>query len=104
MYASKARVERFWAEADGRWPTAPCMWLLSAIAPALTANLNVNFLRRGARPGQDVLAAARLLRARQAACGRRGQPALGQIARSDRPCYPCIPFQSFRVFYGNIAP
>jgi uncharacterized protein (TIGR00369 family) len=38
--------------------------LLSAIGPvglAVTTNLNINFLRKGA-PGQDVLAAARLLR------------------------------------------
>jgi uncharacterized protein (TIGR00369 family) len=38
--------------------------LLSAIGPvglAVTTNLNINFLRRGA-PGQDVLAAARLLK------------------------------------------
>jgi uncharacterized protein (TIGR00369 family) len=38
--------------------------LLSRIGPvglAVTANLNINFLRRG-RPGQDVLAAARLLK------------------------------------------
>jgi uncharacterized protein (TIGR00369 family) len=38
--------------------------LLSAIGPlslAVTANLNINFLRKG-QPGQDVLAAARLLK------------------------------------------
>jgi uncharacterized protein (TIGR00369 family) len=38
--------------------------LLSAIGPlslAVTANLNINFLRKGA-PGQDVFAAARLLK------------------------------------------
>jgi uncharacterized protein (TIGR00369 family) len=38
--------------------------LLSAIGPiglAVTTNLNINFLRRGL-PGQDVLAAARLLK------------------------------------------
>lgn len=38
--------------------------LLSAIGPvslAVTVNLNINFLRKGA-PGQDVLAAARLLK------------------------------------------
>ena len=38
--------------------------LLSAIGPvglAVTTNLNINFLRRG-QPGQDVLAAARLLK------------------------------------------
>ncbi len=38
--------------------------LLSAIGPvglAVTTNLNINFLRKG-RPGQDVLAAAKLLK------------------------------------------
>src|SRR5258707_15569770 len=38
--------------------------LLSAVGPiglAVTTNLNINFLRKG-RPGQDVLAAARLLK------------------------------------------
>src|SRR3978361_303388 len=38
--------------------------LLSAIGPvalAVTTNLNINFLRRGA-PGQDILAAAKLLK------------------------------------------
>ncbi|HKH02259.1 MAG TPA: PaaI family thioesterase, partial [Bradyrhizobium sp.] len=38
--------------------------LLSAIGPvglAVTVNLNINFLRKGS-PGQDVLAAARLLK------------------------------------------
>jgi uncharacterized protein (TIGR00369 family) len=38
--------------------------LLSAIGPiglAVTTNLNINFLRKG-QPGQDVLAAARLLK------------------------------------------
>jgi len=38
--------------------------LLSAIGPvglAVTTNLNINFLRKG-HPGQDVLAAARLLK------------------------------------------
>src|SRR6201746_640458 len=38
--------------------------LLSAIGPiglAVTTNLNINFLRKG-RPGQDLLAAARLLK------------------------------------------
>ena len=38
--------------------------ILSAIGPvglAVTTNLNINFLRKG-QPGQDVLAAARLLK------------------------------------------
>ena len=61
--------------------------LLSAIGPvglAVTTNLNINFLRKGA-PGQDVLAAAKIPKARQAARGRRGQPVVGDVARSDRP-------------------
>ena len=43
---------------------AMCVVLLSAIGPvglAVTTNLNINFLRKG-QPGQDVLAAARLLK------------------------------------------
>ena len=62
--------------------------LLSAIGPvglAVTTNLNINFLRKG-QPGQDVLAAAQALEAGQAAGGRRGQSAVGHVARSDRPC------------------
>ncbi len=62
--------------------------LLSAIGPvglAVTTNLNINFLRKG-QPGQDVLAAAKTLEAGQAACGRRGQSAVRDVARSDRPC------------------
>src|SRR3954453_24074286 len=53
------------------WPTlmarsdfAMYLVVLSAIGPvglAVTTNLNINFLRKGA-PGQDVLAAARLLK------------------------------------------
>jgi acyl-coenzyme A thioesterase PaaI-like protein len=61
--------------------------LLSAIGPvglAVTTNLNINFLRKG-QPGQDVLAAARLLKG-QAACGGRGQSAVGNFAGPDRPC------------------
>jgi len=44
------------------WPSS--LVLLSAIGPvglAVTTNLNINFLRKG-QPGQDVLAAARLLK------------------------------------------
>ena len=62
--------------------------LLSAIGPvglAVTTNLNINFLRKG-QPGQDVLAAAQDIEARQAARGRRGQSAVGDVARSDRAC------------------
>jgi uncharacterized protein (TIGR00369 family) len=43
---------------------AMCVVLLSAIGPvgiAVTTNLNINFLRKGA-PGKDVLAQARLLK------------------------------------------
>ncbi len=44
--------------------SAMYVMLLSAIGPvslAVTTNLNINFLRKG-QPGQDVLAAARLLK------------------------------------------
>ena len=60
--------------------------LLSAIGPiglAVTTNLNINFLRKGAaRPGCAGGGAA--VEAGQAACGRRGQSAVGHVARSDR--------------------
>jgi len=60
--------------------------LLSAIGPvglAVTTNLNISFLRRGAaRPGCTGLGEA--VESRQAACGRRGQSAVGLVARSDR--------------------
>src|SRR3954447_4172738 len=69
---------------DGAGRHAPCMWLLSAIGPAVTVNLNINFLRRGARPGEGRPCGSATFEARQAACGRRGQPALGHIVRSDR--------------------
>ena len=56
--------------------------LLSAIGPvglAVTTNLNISFLRRGAaRPGCTGLGEA--VESRQAACGRRGQPAVGVVA------------------------
>ena len=62
--------------------------LLSAIGPvglAVTVNLSINFLRKGA-PGQDVLAAARLLK-----LGKRlavGEVSLlsGTLPDSDRSC------------------
>ena len=81
--------------------------LLSAIGPvglAVTTNLNINFLRKG-QPGQDVLAAAQAAEARQAAGGRRGQSAVGDVARSGRPCHLDL-FHSkhIDVLYGNIAP
>src|SRR5215207_4969782 len=58
--------------------------LLSAIGPvglAVTTNLNINFLRKGLRAGRG-----EAVEARQAAGGRRGQPAVGLVARSDSPC------------------
>ena len=62
--------------------------LLSAIGPvglAVTTNLNINFLRKGlARSG--CAGRGEAVEARQAAGGRRGQPAVGLVARSDRPC------------------
>ena len=62
--------------------------LLSAIGPvglAVTTNLNINFLRKGAaRAGCACGGAA--FETGQAACGRRGQSAVGNVARSDRPC------------------
>src|ERR1700723_4461783 len=48
--------------------------LLSAIGPvglAVTTNLNINFLRKG-QPGQDVLAAARLLKLGKRLAGGEG--------------------------------
>ena len=80
--------------------------LLSAIGPvglAVTVNLNINFLRKGA-PGQDVLAAARLLK-----LGKR--LAVGEVSLLSAPrpirslmLRPPIPFQLLKVFYGKIAP
>jgi uncharacterized protein (TIGR00369 family) len=81
--------------------------LLSAIGPvglAVTTNLSINFLRKG-QPGQDVLAAARLLK-----LGKR--LAVGEVnllSRERRRIrspmrYQPIPFQILRVFYGNIEP
>jgi len=81
--------------------------LLSAIGPvglAVTTNLNINFLRKGA-PGQDVLAAAKTVKTRQAARGRRGQPAIGYVAPIRSPMSPPpIPFHSQGVYEGNIPP
>ena len=63
--------------------------LLSAIGPvglAVTTNLNINFLRKGAaRAGRAGGGAA--AQARQAAGGRGGEAAVGHLARSDRPCH-----------------
>ncbi len=81
--------------------------LLSAIGPvglAVTTNLNINFLRKG-QPGQDVLAAAQAVEAWQAACGRRGQPAVGNIARSDRARdLDLFHSKYLDVFHGNMVP
>jgi uncharacterized protein (TIGR00369 family) len=80
--------------------------LLSAIGPvglAVTTNLNINFLRKG-KPGQDVLAAARLLK-----LGKR--LAVGEInllsGTSPDPIAHVTATYSIpnnRVFQGNIAP
>ncbi len=62
--------------------------LLSAIGPvglAVTTNLSINFLRKG-QPGQDVLAAARLLKLGKRLAVGRGQSAVGNFAGPDRPC------------------
>ena len=62
--------------------------LLSAIGPvglAVTTNLNINFLRKGTA-GQDVLAAAQDIEARQAARRRRGLAVFGHVTGSDRSC------------------
>ena len=80
--------------------------LLSAIGPvglAVTTNLSINFLRKG-QPGQDVLAAARLLK-----LGKRLAVGEVNLLRELRPTrspmqYRPIPFQILRVFYGNIEP
>src|SRR6201746_292281 len=53
--------------------------LLSAIGPvalAVTTNLNINFLRKG-RPGQDLLAAARLLKLGKRLAVGEGKPPSG---------------------------
>ena len=78
--------------------------LLSAIGPvglAVTTNLNINFLRKGAaRAGCAGGGAA--FEAGQAACGRRGQPAVGDVARSDRPCDRDLFHSKYLVFFTVI--
>ena len=62
--------------------------LLSAVGPvglAVTTNLSINFLRKG-QPGQDVLAAARLLKLGKRLAGGRCQSAVGDVAGSDSSC------------------
>jgi len=62
--------------------------LLSAIGPvglAVTTNLSINFLRKG-QPGQDVVAAARLLKLGKRLAVGRCQSAVGDVSRSDSPC------------------
>ena len=79
--------------------------LLSAIGPvglAVTTNLNINFLRKGA-PGQDVLAAAKNPKTRQAARGRRSQPVVRHVARSDRPCHRDLFHSECLRFYTVIS-
>ena len=60
--------------------------LLSAIGPvglAVTTNLSINFLRKG-RPGQDVLAAARLLKLGKRLAVGEVNLLSGEVAGSDR--------------------
>jgi acyl-coenzyme A thioesterase PaaI-like protein len=73
--------------------------LLSAIGPvglAVTTNLNINFLRKG-QPNQDVLAAE----TRQTPCGWRGQSAVGDVGRSDRPCHGDL-FHSNQIGFSEV--
>src|SRR4051812_19931684 len=80
--------------------------VLSAIGPvrlAVTTNLNINFLRKGAA-GQDVLAEARLLKlgkrlaVGESICSRACRPIRSRMR--PRP----IPFQILRLSRGIIAP
>ena len=81
--------------------------LLSAIGPvglAVTTNLNINFLRKGAA-GTGCAGGGAAVEARQAAGGRGGAiccPAHRPI-RSPMSRRP-IPFQTLEDFVGNIAP
>jgi hypothetical protein len=70
--------------------------LLSAVGPvglAVTTNLNINFLRQtgaGCAGG-----------AWQAARRWRGQPAVGDVARSDSPCYGNL-FHSKSTWFSKV--
>ena len=80
------------------------MVILPAIGPlglAVPTNLNISFLRREA-PGEDNLAAARLMKALQAARGRRAQPWGGERIRSDRLCDSDL-FHSKRVRFLMVS-
>jgi len=74
--------------------------LLSAIGPvglAVTTNLSINFPRKGSPAG---CACAAGFETGQAACGGRGQSAVGNFAGPDRPCnIDLFPFQIIQVFY-----
>ena len=75
--------------------------LLSAIGPvglAVTTNLNINFLRKG-QPGPGRAGGGQASEARQAARGRRGQPAVGDLARSDRPRHVDLFHSKYIGFY-----
>ncbi len=81
--------------------------LLSAIGPvglAVTTSLNINFLRKG-QPGQDVLAAAKLMK-----LGKRlavGEVSLlsGTSPGSDCSCdLDLTPFRTFAESKGIITP
>jgi hypothetical protein len=73
--------------------------LLSAIGPiglAATVNLTINFLRKGL-PGQDVLAAARLLKVgKRLAVGEVSL--LSDVPRSDRACHLHLFHSTYLVF------
>ena len=81
--------------------------LLSAIGPvglAVTTNLNINFLRKGAA-GAGCACGGAAVEAWQTAGGRRGQSVVGDVARSDRPCdLDLLHSKHLEVFYGIITP
>ena len=71
---------------------------------AVTTNLNINFLRKG-QPGQDVLAAAKLLKLGKRLAVGEVNSAVGVVARSDRPCDGDLFHSKYmRLLHGNIAP
>ena len=77
--------------------------LLSAIGPvglAVTTNLNINFLRKGA-PGQDVLAEARILKLGKRLAVGEVRLLSGDVTRSDRPCHSDI-FHSKSIGFSEV--
>src|SRR5881227_2598415 len=80
--------------------------LLSAIGPiglAVTTNLSINFLRKG-QPGQDVLAAARLLKLGKRLAVGEVNLLSGTLPDPIAHAISTFPFQTLMVFYGNITP